>query len=104
MNKKLAEWFLGELRSDYPADRLRGPQGFAHVREQLTDLDRIEIVRGPSGPIVRRVRRSIVQLNYVRIQVWIDSVRDWMAFTVLNRRRRSLEEIATWRDHYYLVP
>src|SRR5438309_2023276 len=100
--KKLAEWFLGELPDQYPNERLRGRQGFGGVRTQLEDEDEREKLNGglrhkahPSGLVVRQVRRAIVRLNYARIQVWIDEVRDRMAFEVLGREHRSLEEIAT---------
>lgn len=108
--KSLSHWFLGELPVDYPKEQLRPHQGFTGVREQLKDEDkRQKMADGrkrmayPSGLIVRWIRLAIVLLNYARIQVWIDHARDWMAFTVLKRERRTLEEIATWRDHYYLM-
>ena len=110
MKKKLAEWFLGEIPQNYPTDRLEGPQGFKKVRKQLEDEDRREVIVDglrsrayPSGLIVRGLRRGIVWLNYARIQVWIEEARDRMAFDVLHRDHRSLEEIATWRDHYHLL-
>lgn len=109
MMKKLAAWFLGDLPSDYPKSRLRGPQGRKNLRRLLQEETLRETVGGrhvpghPSGVIVRMVRRGILLFNYARLQFWIDELRDWMAFTVLGRESRSLEEIATWRDHFYLL-
>jgi hypothetical protein len=106
--EKLAVWFLGELPNDYPKDRLRGPQGRKNLRKLLNDETNRETLVGrripayPSGIIVSRVRRGIIWFNILRIQFWIDDVRDWMAFTALRRESRTLEEIASWRDHYYL--
>lgn len=109
MIKEVATWFLGELPSDYPEDRLRGPQGLKNLKKLLEDETARETVAGrhipgyPSGVIVRLVRRGILLFNYARLQFWIDEIRDWMAFTVLSRQHRTLEEIATWRDHYCLI-
>ena len=106
--EKLAEWLLGPLPADYPEIRLRGPQGLKGLKILFEDEDKRETLGGrripayPSGIIVSRVRRGLLWSNYLRIQFWIDHIRDWMAFDVLHRNRRSLEEIATWRDHYYL--
>lgn len=107
--KKLAAWFLGDLPNDYPKDRLRGPQGLKNLRRLLQEETLRETVGGrhvpghPSGVIVRMVRRGILLFNYARLQFWIDELRDWMAFRVLGREARSLAEIATWRDHFYLL-
>lgn len=107
--KHLARWFLGELPSDYPEDRLRGPQGLKNLKKLLDDETARETIAGhhihgyPSGVIVRFVRRGILLFNYARLQFWIDEIRDWMAFSVLGRQHRTLEEIATWRDHYCLI-
>src|SRR5438552_2648333 len=109
MKKRLAEWFLRELPEGYPKDRLRTRQGFEEVRILLKkEDDREDMGNGlrskahPSGLIVRYVRRGIVWLCFTRPQVWIDSARDWMAFTILGRSGRTPEEIMTWRDHYFL--
>jgi hypothetical protein len=109
MKKELAAWFLGELPPAYPKNRLRGPQGLENLRKLLQDetiretIGDRQITGYPAGIIVRMVRRTILLFNYVRIQFWLDELRDWMAFKVLGRQYRSLEEIATWRDHFYLL-
>jgi hypothetical protein len=101
VREKLAEWFLGQLPHDYPKDRLRGPQGRKNLWKLLNEETKREtlgdrrIPAYPSGIIVSRVRRGILWFNIFRIQFWIDDARDWMAFTVLRRADRTLEEIAT---------
>ena len=65
MMKKLAAWFLGDLPSDYPKSRLRGPQGRKNLRRLLQEETLRETVGGrhvpghPSGVIVRMVRRGV---------------------------------------------
>lgn len=90
--RKLAEWVLGELPAEYPPKRLAGRQGIAGVRKQLEDEGKREELNSnlrhrahPSGLIVRQIRRGIVRLNFLRIQVWIDEARDRLAFNVLRR-------------------
>jgi hypothetical protein len=35
--------------------------------------------------------------------MWIDQLRDWLAFGVLKRQSRTKEEIAAWRDRHYIT-
>jgi len=97
-----AEWFLGELPSDCPLRYLRKEQGKIQVR-RLLDKEREREITSPSGPILNYTRRGIVWLNYLRIQFWIDHLRDQMAFRVLGRTHRTIIEIASWRDRYYVL-
>jgi len=109
VKEKVANWFLGDLPPNYPRERLEGPQGLKDLKAQLKDETRRETLGGrvvpayPAGIIVRLVRRAILWARVARIEFWVDQLRDWMAFTVLARKSRTIEEIATWRDHYFLL-
>jgi len=105
---KVSRWFLGELPNEYPWERLRKHQGYQGIKLQLADEHKREQITAhlrhkayPSGLLFRNVRRAIIYLNWFRIQVHIDQVRDLMAFNILQRNHRSLEEIAAWRDRYH---
>ena len=101
---------MGDLPQDYPSSRLNRGQGLEEVRSHLENEKARSIVAygitnraHPSGPIVWYVRHIIIYLCFIRIQFLIDWARDWMAFRVLDRKYRTTEEIATWRDRYQIV-
>jgi hypothetical protein len=96
--KKIAQFLIGDLPLDLDRTRRKRTQGLRNLRRLL----RQERKRKTLGVVVRFVRITILRLNYIRLQFWIDQLRDWLAFIVLKHRGRSLDEIADWRDRYYL--